>query len=84
MVQANSGGFTQLVSLFSSFYLLLILLFLAPLLYHLPRSILSAIIAVNLISLFRKYPEAYRNLYVKKRYTEFILWSITNLVVGVG
>ena len=51
----------------------------AKLLYHLPRAVLSAIIAVNLISLFRKYPEAYRGLYLKKKYTELILFGLTNL-----
>ena len=82
MVQSQSGGYTQLVSVFSSLILLLILLFLARVLFYLPRAVLSAIIAVNLLSLFRKYPEAYRSLYLKKKYTELILFGLTNLGGG--
>jgi len=61
--------------------MVLVLIFLAPYLFWLPKAVLSSVIVVNLRGLFLKYPEAYFNLYKKKRYTDFILFSVTNVAV---
>ena len=55
MVQANSGGYTQIVSFVSSFWMVLVLVFLAPYLFWLPKAVLSSVIVVNLRGLFLKY-----------------------------
>merc|ERR1711931_361408 len=70
-----------MVSVLSSMWLLLVLLFLAPQLYHLPRAVLSAVIVVNLRSLFRKYPAAFNELYKARRYTDLTLFLVTNIGV---
>ena len=81
MVQAHSGGYTQIVSFVSSFWLVLVLIFLAPYLFWLPKAVLSSVIVVNLRSLFLKYPDAWQNLYKKRRYADFCLFVVTNASV---
>merc|ERR1712168_1532796 len=70
-----------MVSVISTLWLLLVLLCLAPQLYHLPRAVLSSVIVVNLRSMFRLYPVAFNDLYRTRRYSDFTLFLITNISV---
>ncbi|KAH9499292.1 hypothetical protein Btru_003631 [Bulinus truncatus] len=54
VVQDGAGGRTQVASLFAAGLVLLVIMVLGPFFYHLPMCILSAIILVNLRSMFMK------------------------------
>ncbi|GFR77833.1 solute carrier family 26 member 6-like [Elysia marginata] len=66
MVQDGVGGKTQIVSLFSSILVVIVLLALGPLFEFLPNSILAAIIIVSLKGLFKQFGELKRLWRVSK------------------
>ena len=51
-VNYNAGAMTGLSSLLTAVFILLAMLFLTPLLYHLPQAVLAAIIMMAVVSLF--------------------------------
>ena len=51
-VNYNAGAATGMSSLFTAAFILLAMLFLTPLLYHLPQAVLAAIIMMAVVSLF--------------------------------
>ena len=51
-VNLNAGAATGLSSLFTAVFILIAMLYLTPLLYHLPQAVLAAIIMMAVISLF--------------------------------
>ncbi|XP_054163080.1 prestin-like isoform X2 [Oppia nitens] len=92
-VQEKTGGRTQVAGLVSSACMLIFLLFLGPLLYHLPKTTLSCIILVALKSMFLQFKDLINSWKISK--LEALVWLITflsvvllgvdiGLIVGIG
>ena len=78
-VQSIAGGKTHIASLVSCLLLLIVLLFLAPLLYHLPKCILAVVTLVALKSLLMQTKEVFT--YWKMSRLEALTWAVTFLGV---
>ncbi|XP_059150596.1 prestin-like [Physella acuta] len=75
MVQDGVGGRTQIVSLFSTVLVVIVLLALGPLFEDLPNSVLAAIIIVSLKGLFYQFVELKRLWRVSK--VDYTVWLVT-------
>ncbi|KAK7109061.1 sulfate transporter-like [Littorina saxatilis] len=93
MVQDGAGGKTQIASLFAAALVLLVMLFIGPYFYYVPKIALSAIIIVSLRSLMLKLltiPEMWRKskvdcmVFVITVAASVILDADLGLLVGVG
>ncbi|XP_071810309.1 prestin-like [Asterias amurensis] len=75
LLQEISGGKTQLTSLFSCVFILIVLLFIAPLFYSLPKSCLAAIVVVALRGMFRQF----KDIKVLWKYSKIdcMIWLVT-------
>ena len=78
-VQSIVGGKTNIASLVSCLLLLIVLLCLAPLLYHLPKCILAVVTLVALKSILMQTKEVFT--YWKMSRLEAITWAVTFLSV---
>lgn len=78
-VQSKVGGKTQLVSLFSCTLLFLVLYFLAPLLFHLPKAILAVVTLVALKSMLLQILDFIKFWKVSR--LEALTWLVTFLAV---
>jgi len=76
-INAEAGAKTNISAFFASFLILMTLLFLTPLLYYLPKSVLAGIILVSVLSLI-KFKEAIA--YAKVKIDDFAIMVITFLV----
>ena len=74
-VQSIAGGKTHIASLVSCLLLLVVLLFLAPLLYHLPKCILAVVTLVALKSLLLQTKQLFT--YWKMSRLEAVTWLVT-------
>ena len=81
LVHDSIGGKTQVNSLFACLMLLLVCLFLGKLFYSLPMAVLSAIIIVALMPMFREFKELPTLWRVNK--CDFSVWIITFLSVVI-
>lgn len=87
-IQAESGGKSQITSVFSSILLLLVISFAGPLFYHTPLAALSSIVVVSVTSMLKKYQEF--GMYHKISKIDGITWLVTflttiltNVVLGL-
>ena len=78
-VQSIAGGRTHIASLVSCLLILIVLLFLAPLLYHLPKCILAVVTLVALKSLMMQTREIFT--YWKMSRLEAVTFAVTLLSV---
>lgn len=76
-INEEAGAKTPVSAFFTAFLILVTLLFLTPLLYHLPKAVLAAIILVSVLSLI-KIKEAIT--YIKVRIDDFVIMMVTFLV----
>ncbi|KAM7444005.1 hypothetical protein ABFA07_007374 [Porites harrisoni] len=74
VVQENLAS-TQLCSIVVNALVLLVLLFLAPLFFHLPKAILASVVIANLIGLLKQFSRL-RDLW-KIYKTDAVVWFIT-------
>nr|7V73_A Chain A, Prestin [Homo sapiens]7V74_A Chain A, prestin [Homo sapiens]7V75_A Chain A, prestin [Homo sapiens] len=92
-VNESAGGKTQVAGIVAALVVLLVLLFLGPLFYYLPKAVLAAIIIVNLKGLLMQFKDAPKLWKVDK--LDFLIWLVTflgvvflsveiGLLVGVG
>ena len=82
-VNDQAGGVTPLASIISALIVGLTLLFLTPLFYHLPKTILAAII---MVAVFGLIDLAYPFRLFRKRKDEFavlIITFLTTLIIGI-
>ncbi|XP_069142268.1 prestin-like [Argopecten irradians] len=75
LVQDNAGGCTQMVGIFSSFVLLIVLLYIGPLFSSLPNCILACIVIVTLKGMFKQFKQM-RVLWKLCR-RDFAVWLVT-------
>ncbi|XP_070557773.1 prestin-like isoform X2 [Ptychodera flava] len=75
LIQANSGGKTQLAEIVNCIVILIVLLALAPLFEALPKAVLGSIVVVALKGMFKQcadLPELWRTSKV-----DFLVWIVT-------
>ncbi|KAL8597081.1 hypothetical protein ACOMHN_057570 [Nucella lapillus] len=81
VIQESAGGKTQISTLFSAALVLVVVMFLGPYFYYLPRCVLAAIVFINMRSLFLKLltmPSLWR-----KSRVDCIVWVSTCLATVV-
>jgi MFS superfamily sulfate permease-like transporter len=92
-VQYNCGAKTQMTTVFSCLFLVIVLLFVGPLFASLPQACLAAIIVINLKTLFKKILEV--QFFWKVNKLEAALFAVTfsavvildidiGLAIGIG
>ncbi|CAG2193140.1 unnamed protein product [Mytilus edulis] len=87
LVQENAGGRSQIVGLFSSSLVLIVLLYLGPMFESLPTCILACVIIVTLKGIFKQFYDMIILWRLCKR--DFTVWFVTFLAtvildVGLG
>lgn len=75
LVQEGTGGRTQVAGLSGCIVVLVVVLAIGPLFYSLPKCVLSAVIIVNLRSMFRQFLEL-KPLWRQSKY-DFVIWVLT-------
>jgi len=78
-IQESAGGRTQLVSVLSSFLMLVVLLYLGPFFQPVPKSVLACIIIVALKSFFLQFGNLPRLWTICR--SDFIIWIVTCMSV---
>ncbi|XP_033745654.1 prestin-like [Pecten maximus] len=81
LVQDNAGGCTQMVGIFSSFVLLIVLLYIGPFFSSLPNCILACIVIVTLKGMFKQFNQM-RILWKLCR-RDFAVWLVTFIATVV-
>ncbi|CAG2121592.1 unnamed protein product, partial [Medioppia subpectinata] len=74
----RSGAKTQMATLFAAVILLFVILYMEPLIYHLPKCVLSAIILMALKSMF------VQTVYVRKVFKYSVMEGITWIITFVS
>ncbi|XP_013408969.1 solute carrier family 26 member 6 [Lingula anatina] len=93
LVQESAGGNSQFASLLACGVVLVVMLYVGPLFYYLPKCVLACIIVVAMKGMYMQMGEL-RGLWKKSKY-EFVIWLVTfqavvllgndmGLMVGVG
>lgn len=79
IVQEGAGGKTQFASLIAAFLVLLVIMVLGPYFFYLPKCVLSAIIVINLRSMFLKILDIPKEW--KKSKYDCAIWVFSALAI---
>lgn len=82
-INSNSGAKTTISSIFTALIIMLSLLFLTPLFYYIPKSVLAAIILLAVFSLFDLKEALHLWKTHKRDFTMMVVTFIATLIFGI-